>query len=85
MEARRRARALARKDEAVQTAYTRLELVESAVIDCLSLKIVGFVSRLITFGSPQVAPPLVDLLTRSAWSKSNSVSGGKTSLKERDR
>ena len=52
----------------VETAYTRLELVESAVIDCLSLKIVGSVSRLITFGSPQVTPPLVDLLTRSAWS-----------------
>src|SRR3989442_14866430 len=52
-----------------QTAYTNLASVGSAVIDSLSLKKRGSVSRISVMGSPKWAPPSVDLLTRAAVAK----------------
>src|SRR5262245_58547067 len=52
-----------------QTAYTKLGSVESAVMDSLSLKKRGSVSRISVIGSLHVSPPSVDLLTRTAVTK----------------
>src|SRR5947207_14168972 len=52
-----------------QTAYTNLASVGSAVIDSLSLKKRGSVSRISVMGSLQWSPPSVDLLTRIAVTK----------------
>ena len=52
-----------------QTAYTKFESVESAVMVSLSLKKRGSVSRISVMGSLHVFPPLVDLLTRIAVTK----------------
>src|SRR5262249_35512962 len=52
-----------------QTAYGKRVSVESAVIDSLSLKKRGSVSRISVVGSLHVLPPSVDLLTRTAVTK----------------